>query len=261
MSDGMINLLDYDRPSLEAHLAAQGEKSFRATQIIRWLHREGVTDFDAMTNLSKVMRETLKTSARITLPDIITEQVSEDGTHKWLLRVDERNSVETVFIPEKDRGTLCVSSQIGCALDCSFCSTAKQGFNRNLGVAEIISQLWLANQRLPRTEHGRYAVSNVVFMGMGEPLLNYDNVVSSINLMLDNNAYNLARRRVTVSTSGLVPQMDQLANDTRAALAVSLHAPSDDLRDELVPINRSYPLKELMAACHRSGTRGRLHHV
>ncbi len=251
MSDGIINLLDYDRPSLEAHLVAQGEKSFRAVQIIRWLHREGVTDFDAMTNLSKAMRETLKACARIDVPEILTEQVSEDGTHKWLLGVDKRNSIETVFIPEKDRGTLCVSSQVGCALDCSFCSTAKQGFNRNLGVAEIISQLWLANQRLPRTQHDRYAVSNVVFMGMGEPLLNYDNVVSAINLMLDNNAYNLARRRVTVSTSGLVPQMDQLAADTRAALAVSLHAPSDGLRDELVPINRRYPLKELMAACRR----------
>ena len=251
MSAGIINLLDYDRPSLEAHLSAQGEKSFRASQIIRWLHREGVTDFDAMTNLSKVMRESLKTSARITVPEILSEQESADGTHKWLLRVDERNSVETVFIPEKDRGTLCVSSQVGCALDCSFCSTGRQGFNRNLGVAEIIGQLWLANQRLPRTSHDRHAVSNVVFMGMGEPLLNYDNVISAINLMLDNNAYNLARRRVTVSTSGLVPQMDALAADSRAALAVSLHAPNDELRDELVPINRSYPLAELMAACKR----------
>jgi len=251
MPDGMINLLDYDRPSLEAHLLAQGEKSFRAAQIVRWLHRDGVTDFDAMTNLSKAMRESLKAGARVAAPEILSEQVSGDGTHKWLLQVDTRNSVETVFIPEKERGTLCISSQVGCALDCSFCSTGRQGFNRNLGVAEIIGQLWLANRRLPRTGHDRPAVSNVVFMGMGEPLLNYDNVVHAINLMLDTNAYNLARRRVTVSTSGLVPQMDRLAAESRAALAVSLHAPIDELRDELVPINRSYPLEELMAACRR----------
>lgn len=251
LSNKYVNLLDYDRQSLAAHLSAQGEKPFRATQIIRWLHHDGVSDFDAMTNLSKSLRESLKSSACIAPPEIVTEQVSSDGTHKWLLRMDAGNSIETVFIPEKDRGTLCVSSQVGCALDCSFCSTGRQGFNRNLGVAEIIGQLWLANQRLPRGDHDRYAVSNVVFMGMGEPLLNYDNVVQAINLMLDDHAYNLARRRVTVSTSGLVPQMDSLAADTRAALAVSLHAPADALRNELVPINRSYPLKELMAACRR----------
>ncbi|MCS3902130.1 23S rRNA (adenine2503-C2)-methyltransferase [Methylohalomonas lacus] len=251
MSETPINLLDYDRQALAAYFSAQGEKPFRATQVIRWLHHEGISDFDAMTNLSKALRENLKHSARVTVPEIVTEQASADGTYKWLLRVDERNSVETVFIPEKDRGTLCVSSQVGCALNCSFCSTARQGFNRNLGVAEIIGQLWLANQRLPRTDHDRYAVSNVVFMGMGEPLLNYNNVVRAIELMLDDNAYGLARRRVTVSTSGLVPQMDALAHDTRAALAVSLHAPNDGLRDELVPINKTYPLAELTAACRR----------
>ncbi len=251
MLDTMINLLNHDRRSLEAYFSEQGEKPYRATQIIRWLHHEGISDFDAMTNLSKAMRESLKKTARVGLPEIVTEQGSADGTHKWLLRVDEYNSVETVFIPEKDRGTLCVSSQVGCALNCSFCSTARQGFNRNLSAGEIIGQLWLANQRLPRTQHDRYAVSNVVFMGMGEPLLNYDNVVTAINLMLDDNAYGLARRRVTVSTSGLVPQMDALAHDTRAALAVSLHAPDDQLRDELVPINKTYPLKELIAACRR----------
>lgn len=251
MVDTMINLLNYDRRSLETYFSEHGEKPFRATQVIRWLHHEGISDFDAMTNLSKAMRESLKNTARVELPEIVTEQASADGTHKWLLRVDERNSVETVFIPEKDRGTLCVSSQVGCALNCSFCSTARQGFNRNLSVGEIIGQLWLANQRLPRTQHDRYAVSNVVFMGMGEPLLNYDNVIKAINLMLDDNAYGLARRRVTVSTSGLVPQIDVLAHDTRAALAVSLHAPTDQLRDELVPINKTYPLQELMAACRR----------
>lgn len=251
MLDTMINLLNHDRRSLEAYFSEQGEKPYRATQIIRWLHHEGISDFDAMTNLSKAMRESLKKTARVELPEIVTEQSSADGTHKWLLRVDEYNSVETVFIPEKDRGTLCVSSQVGCALNCSFCSTARQGFNRNLSVGEIIGQLWLANQRLPRTQHDRYAVSNIVFMGMGEPLLNYDNVVTAINLMLDDNAYGLARRRVTVSTSGLVPQMDALAHDSRAALAVSLHAPGDQLRDELVPINKTYPLKELIAACRR----------
>lgn len=247
----MINLLDFDRRSLEQYFSERGEKSFRAAQVIRWLHREGISDFDAMTNLSKTLRESLKQTAQVIIPEIVTEQASTDGTHKWLLRIDKHNSIETVFIPEKDRGTLCISSQVGCALNCSFCSTARQGFNRNLDVAEIVGQLWLANQRLPRTTHDRYAVSNVVFMGMGEPLLNYDNVTTAINLMLDDNAYGLARRRVTVSTSGLVPQMDALGRDTRAALAVSLHAPEDALRDELVPINKTYPLKELLSACRR----------
>ncbi|MDN5874480.1 MAG: 23S rRNA (adenine(2503)-C(2))-methyltransferase RlmN, partial [Sinobacteraceae bacterium] len=167
MAETMINLLDFDRRTLEDYFSAQGEKSFRAAQVIRWLHHEGISDFDAMTNLSKTLRESLKQTAKVIIPEIVTEQASSDGTHKWLLRVDERNSIETVFIPEKDRGTLCVSSQVGCALNCSFCSTAQQGFNRNLGVAEIVGQLWLANQRLPRTAHDRYAVSNVVFMGMG----------------------------------------------------------------------------------------------
>lgn len=247
----MINLLDYDRRTLEAHFTNQGEKPFRAVQLIRWLHREGVNDFDAMTNLSKALRESLKQSACVQPPAIIHDQISADGTRKWLLRVDGHNSIEMVFIPEADRGTLCVSSQVGCALDCSFCSTGKQGFNRNLGVGEIIGQLWLANQCLTPAADGRRAVTNVVFMGMGEPLLNYDNVIQAINLMLDDNGYNLARRRVTVSTSGLVPQMDQLATDSGASLAISLHAPNDTLRDELVPINRSYPLKELLAACRR----------
>lgn len=247
----MINLLDYDRRALEAHFTARGEKSFRAIQLIRWLHREGVSDFDAMTNLSKALRESLRQSACVRPPEIIREQISADGTIKWLLRVDGQNSVEMVYIPEADRGTLCVSSQVGCALDCSFCSTGKQGFNRNLGVGEIIGQLWLANRRLAPTVDDRRAITNVVFMGMGEPLLNYDNVLSAIELMLDDNGYNLARRRVTVSTSGLVPQMDRLAAESGASLAVSLHAPNDALRDELVPVNRSYPLRELLAACRR----------
>lgn len=246
-----INLLDYDRQALAAYFAEQGEKPFRATQLIRWLHHEGVADFDAMTNISKPLRETLKANTCAQAPEIVTEQSSVDGTHKWLLRVDGQNSIETVFIPENDRGTLCVSSQVGCALNCSFCSTAKQGFNRNLSVAEIIGQLWLANQRLPRQQNGRWPITNVVFMGMGEPLMNYDNVISAINIMLDDHGYNLARKRVTVSTSGLVPYMDKLAQDSRAALAVSLHAANDTLRNELVPINQTHPLKELMAACQR----------
>lgn len=245
----MINLLDYDRRSLETHFTRCGEKAFRAVQVIRWLHRDAVTDFDRMTNLSKVLRQSLKESACVSAPEILTERISADGTHKWLLRVDGSNSIEMVFIPEDDRGTLCVSSQVGCALDCSFCSTGKQGFSRNLEVSEIIGQLWLANQRLPPGRDDRTAVTNVVFMGMGEPLLNYDNVSKAIDLMLDNNAYNLARKRVTVSTSGLAPQMNRLATESRASLAVSLHAPDDALRDELVPINRTYPLAELMAAC------------
>lgn len=247
----MINLLDYDRHALELHFTACGEMPYRAVQVIRWLHRDAVVDFDQMTNLSKPLRASLKETACVMAPEILSEQISVDGTHKWLLSVDSRNSIETVFIPEDDRGTLCVSSQVGCALDCSFCSTGKQGFSRNLKISEIIGQLWLANQRLPRTRDNRSAVTNVVFMGMGEPLLNYNNVVRAIDLMLDDNAYSLARRRVTVSTSGLIPQMDQLATASRASLAVSLHASSDALRDELVPINRSYPLAELMAACRR----------
>lgn len=246
-----VNLLDYDRRALEAYFAALGEKSFRAAQVLRWIHHSGCTDFGGMSNLSKALRERLKADCCISAPRILSEQVAADGTHKWLLQVDDNNSIETVFIPERDRGTLCVSSQAGCPLDCSFCATGKQGFSRNLGVAEIIGQLWLANQRLGRDADGRSRVTNVVMMGMGEPLLNYDNVVAALGLMLDDHAYGLSRKRVTVSTAGVVPAMDRLSRETKVCLAVSLHAPSNELRDELVPLNRRYPLEKLLPSCRR----------
>jgi 23S rRNA (adenine2503-C2)-methyltransferase len=248
-----INLLELDRAGLEAFFATLGEKPFRAVQVLKWLHQFGVGDFGAMTNLSKALRERLVDSATVELPEIVTEQISRDGTRKWVLRVRGGNCIETVFIPETDRGTLCVSSQVGCPLDCSFCATAKQGFNRNLSTAEIIGQLFIASRSLnqfPRPT-ARRTITNVVFMGMGEPLLNFDNVVRAIDLMLEDNAYGLSRRRVTLSTAGLVPAMDRLKSVSPVSLAVSLHAPNDVLRNELVPINRSYPLDELLAACRR----------
>lgn len=226
-----------------------GEKPFRATQVIKWLHQMYVDDVEQMTNLSKKMRAFLSEHAEIRVPEIIEEQKSADGTRKWLLRLESGNAIETVFIPEDNRGTLCISSQVGCALDCTFCSTARQGFNRNLSVAEIIGQLWIAKRALKEEPKGDRVVTNVVMMGMGEPLLNFDQVVPSLELMLDDNAYGLSRRRVTVSTSGVLPAMDRLADKLDVALAVSLHAPNDDVRDQLVPLNRKYPLNELMAAC------------
>jgi 23S rRNA (adenine2503-C2)-methyltransferase len=204
-----------------------------------------------MTDIKATLREQLSRSACITAPDILREELSGDGTRKWLLNVGSGNAVEAVYIPEATRGTLCISSQAGCALDCSFCSTGKQGFNRNLSVAEIIGQLWWANHQLGKNSEGNWAISNVVMMGMGEPLLNFDNTVSALRLMLDDQAYGLSRRRVTVSTSGIVPAMDRLRDECPVALAVSLHAPNDALRDQLVPINQKYPLKELLAACRR----------
>ncbi|WP_341675464.1 23S rRNA (adenine(2503)-C(2))-methyltransferase RlmN [Niveibacterium sp. SC-1] len=247
----MQNLLDFDATSLTDWFAAQGEKPFRARQVLRWIHRFGVTDFEAMTDVAKSLRAKLATSACVQPPVPVRDNTSTDGTRKWLLDVGNNNAVETVFIPEATRGTLCISSQAGCALDCAFCSTGKQGFNRNLSAAEIIGQLWLANRMLGASPDGDRIVSNVVMMGMGEPLANFENVVSALNLMLDDNAYGLSRRRVTVSTSGIVPAMDRLRDACPVALAVSLHAPNDALRDELVPINKKYPLKELMAACQR----------
>jgi 23S rRNA (adenine2503-C2)-methyltransferase len=244
-----VNLLDYDRQGLEAFFTAMGEKAFRASQVLKWIYQGGVDDFDGMTNLSKSLRETLKQQAEIRTPEIVTQQLSDDGTIKWLLRVDSGNCIETVFIPEADRGTLCISSQVGCALDCSFCSTAQQGFNRNLATGEIIGQLWVANkamQCLPRNER---VISNVVLMGMGEPLLNFDNVIRAINLMMDDNAYGLSKRRVTLSTSGVIPALQRLKQVSDVSLAVSLHAPTDDLRDQLVPLNKKYPIKQLLAAC------------
>ncbi|MDP2026091.1 23S rRNA (adenine(2503)-C(2))-methyltransferase RlmN [Sulfuriferula sp.] len=245
------NLLDYDLPGLTNYFAELGEKPFRAKQVMRWMHHFGAADFDAMSDLAKSLREKLKQEAIITPPSMMTEQASADGTRKWLLDAGNQNGVETVYIPDGTRGTLCVSSQVGCALECTFCSTGRQGFNRNLSVAEIIGQLWYANHALGRDPKGERVISNVVMMGMGEPLANYANVVTALNIMLDDNAYGLSRRRVTVSTSGIVPAMDRLREDCPVALAVSLHAPNDTLRNEIVPINQKYPLAELMAACQR----------
>lgn len=245
-----VNLLDFDRQGLEKYFKSIGEASFRATQVLQWIHQYGVVDINEMTNLSKSLRLKLSELCEIKLPEIAHQQDSTDGTHKWVIRLADGNCIETVFIPENDRGTLCVSSQVGCALNCSFCSTAQQGFNRNLSVAEIIGQVWLAVRQLaPDGKRHDHTVSNVVMMGMGEPLLNFDNVVSAMNIMMDDFAYGLSKRRVTLSTSGVVPAMKQLSEVSDVALAVSLHAPNDELRDVLVPINKKYPLKELLATC------------
>ena len=245
-SSDKLNLLGLDRKAMEAFCVERGEKPFRSVQMLQWIHQRGVGDFELMTNLSKAFRAQLMEGCEIRPPDIVHEQISADGTCKWVLQTDEQNRIETVFIPEENRGTLCVSSQVGCALECSFCSTARQGFNRNLSTAEIIGQLWVAQREL-----GIGAVTNVVLMGMGEPLLNFNNVVAAIDLMLDDHAYGLSKRRVTLSTSGIVPALDKLAEVSEVSLAVSLHAPTDELRDELVPINRKYPIRELMDACKR----------
>ena len=257
-----VNLLDFDAAGLAAFFAEQGEKPFRARQVLRWVHRFGQDDFLAMTDLARSLREKLMATALIVPPAIVSDRLADDGTRKFLFDVGGGNAIEAVFIPEDERGTLCISTQAGCALDCSFCSTGKQGFNRNLSVAEIIGQLWqarrvlaadrceLASSQAPGDDPGRI-ISNVVLMGMGEPLANFENSVKALRLMLDDNAYGLSRRRVTVSTAGLVPVIDRLRDACPVALAVSLHAPNDALRDELVPINRKYPLHELMAACNR----------
>jgi 23S rRNA (adenine2503-C2)-methyltransferase len=239
------NLLDFDKKGLEAYFSKIGEKPFRAKQLLKWLYQAGVTDFDEMTDLSKSLRTYLKEHCMINLPEIVFEKVATDGTVKWVLQMACGNRVETVFIPEEKRGTLCVSSQVGCALACSFCSTAQQGFNRNLTTAEIIGQLWVATHRLGDESR----ITNVVMMGMGEPLLNFDNTVKAVNLMLDDCAYGLSKRRVTVSTSGVVPAMYRLSEACDVSVAVSLHAPNDVLRNELVPINQKYPLAQLMEAC------------
>lgn len=245
------NLLDFDSDGLADFFTEIGEKPFRVRQVMRWIHQYGAADFESMSDLSKGLRAKLSATAVIAPPLVAADSTAADGTRKWLLSVGAANGIETVFIPETSRGTLCVSSQVGCALECAFCSTGRQGFNRNLSVAEIIGQLWWANRALGATPKGERIVSNVVMMGMGEPLANFDNVVSAMRLMLDDYGYGLSRRRVTLSTSGLVPAMDRLREVLPVALAVSLHAPNDALRDELVPINKKYPLKELMAACKR----------
>ena len=246
-----VNLLELERTGFAQFCAALGEKPFRARQLMRWIHQRGAADFEAMTDISKASREQMKAIAAIRAPAVVRDTTAGDGTRKWLLDVGVGNAIETVFIPERNRGTLCISSQAGCALECSFCSTGRQGFNRNLTVAEIIGQLWLANRQLGRGVTSPRPITNVVMMGMGEPLANFDNVVTALQLMLDDDAYGLSRRRVTLSTSGLVPAIDRLRDACPVALAVSLHAPSDALRDQLVPINRKYPLRDLLAACMR----------
>ena len=247
----MLNLLGLTPAELEAFCVDLGEKPFRAKQLMRWIHHAGADSFDAMTDISKRLRERLAASAGIAGPQVRRDNTAADGTRKWLLDVGTGNAIETVFIPEPRRGTLCISSQAGCALECSFCSTGRQGFNRNLSVAEIIGQLWLANRALGRGVTVDRPITNVVMMGMGEPLANFDNVVAAMRLMLDDAAYGLSRRRVTLSTSGLVPAIDRLRDTLPVSLAVSLHAPNDAIRDELVPINRKYPIRELLAACLR----------
>ena len=248
----MINLLDFDRDGLTRWCVEQGEKPFRATQLFRWIHQRGVADFGQMSDLAKSLRQKLVGFAHVAPLPAISEQVSRDGTVKWLFDVGAGNAVETVFIPEDDRGTLCVSSQAGCAVGCRFCSTGHQGFSRNLSTGEILAQLWHAEHQLRRRlnlPEGERAITNVVMMGMGEPLQNYGALVPALRAMLDDHGYGLSRRRVTVSTSGVVPMMERLMADCPVALAVSLHAPDDTLRDDLVPINRKYPLQELLTAC------------
>ena len=241
------NLLGLDATGLAAFFQTLGEKPFRARQVLQWVHQRRESDFARMSDLAKDLRAKLVQRATVAAPQIVGDHVAADGTRKWLLKVDGANAVDAVFIPETSRGTLCVSSQAGCTLDCAFCSTGKQGFNRNLSTAEIVGQLWLANRLLG----GERPVTNVVLMGMGEPMLNLDHVIPALRLMLDDNAYGLSRRRVTVSTSGVVPGMDRLRDACPVALAVSLHAPNDALRDQLVPVNRKYPIRDLLQACRR----------
>jgi 23S rRNA (adenine2503-C2)-methyltransferase len=261
-----LNLLGLDRKRFEALCAEMGEKPFRARQIMRWMHQAGVSDFGAMTDVSRLFRERIAASATIAAPEVLRDTTAPDGTRKWLFDVGTGNAIESVYIPEGDvddgtpaeeaagrryRGTLCVSSQAGCALECSFCSTGRQGFNRNLTAAEIVGQLWHASRSLAATLGIERPITNVVMMGMGEPLANFDNVVAAMQLMLDDHAYGISRRRLTLSTSGLVPAIDRLREACPVALAVSLHAPNDALRDQLVPINRKYPIRELLDACLR----------
>jgi 23S rRNA (adenine2503-C2)-methyltransferase len=249
-----VNLLDFDLAGLTAYCEQLGEKRFRATQLFRWIHQRGVSDFEQMSDLAKSFREKLRGFAELRVPAVLSEQASADGTIKWLFDVGNGDAVETVFIPEDDRGTLCISSQAGCAVGCRFCSTGHQGFSRNLSTAEIVAQLWFAEHHLRlrlRLPEGTRAITNVVMMGMGEPLQNYAALLPALRVMLDDHGYGLSRRRVTVSTSGVVPMIDRLRDDCPVALAVSLHAPNDSLRDDLVPLNRKYPLAELLAACDR----------
>lgn len=243
------NLFDLNQAALRQYFADMEERPFRAEQVMKWLYHQGVADFDGMTNLSKKLRERLAGEARFETPVIVSEQVSADGVRKWLMQVDDANRIETVYIPEPNRGTLCVSSQAGCALNCAFCATGKQGYGRNLSAAEIIGQVWQANKRLGCFEGEARPISNVVLMGMGEPLLNVDNVLRAVELMTDTLGFGLANKRVTLSTAGVVPGIVQLTQRNKISLAVSLHAATDALRDKLVPINRTYPLRALLPAC------------
>ncbi|HHB92243.1 MAG TPA: 23S rRNA (adenine(2503)-C(2))-methyltransferase RlmN [Thioploca sp.] len=258
----MINLLNLDREELITFFAELGEKSFRATQIMKWVYQKNVLEFADMTNLSKDLRQRLQTIACLKLPEIQTMQIAQDGTRKWLVQLDSGNSIEMVFIPEEGRNTLCISSQVGCALDCTFCATGKQGFNRNLTTSEIIGQLWLAEQIIIAdgyvTENFKHAISNVVIMGMGEPLTNFDNVVKAMRIMLDDFAYGLSRRRITLSTVGIIPALIKLKDQCPVSLAISLHAPNNDLRNQLIPINKKYPLADLIKTC-RDYTQGNRH--
>jgi 23S rRNA (adenine2503-C2)-methyltransferase len=250
------NLLDLDRPGLESFFAdTLGEKRFRAHQVMKWMYHRHVTDFNEMTDLGKVLRGKLEQHAQVLPPTTMFEKPSTDGTHKWLLGMDGGNAIEAVFIPDKGRGTLCVSSQVGCGLNCTFCSTGTQGFNRNLSTAEIIGQVWVAAKHLGNVPHHQRKLTNVVMMGMGEPLLNFDNVVRAMSLMRDDNGFGLANKRVTLSTAGLVPMIDKLSEVSDVSLAVSLHAPFDELRTQLVPLNKKYPIAELMDACVRYALR------
>ncbi len=246
-----VNLLDYSESDLESFFAELGEKTFRAKQLLQWIYQFGVSDFSLMSNISKTLKIKLAEIAEISIPKIASEQKSNDGTIKWLLEVGNGNCIETVYIPEKNRGTLCISSQVGCALDCTFCSTAQQGFNRNLTVAEIIGQVWLANHAMSCVPRDDRKITNVVLMGMGEPLLNYQNVIKAMDIMMDDNAYGLSKRRITLSTSGVVPALDRLKEQSGVSLAVSLHAPNDALRDKIVPINKKYPINILLESCKR----------
>ena len=249
--DPGANLFDMNRTAMRDYFTGMEEQPFRASQVMKWVYHQGVTDFADMTNLSKALRDRLAGNTCSNLPRILFDKVSTDGTRKWLLQVDGDNAIETVFIPETARGTLCISSQVGCALNCAFCATGKQGYNRNLSVAEIVGQVWLANRELGHFTSRRRIITNIVLMGMGEPLLNFDNVLSAVELITDDLGFGLANKRVTLSTAGIVPGIIKLSRCSRISLAVSLHAANDALRDELVPINRSYPIRELLAACRR----------
>ena len=247
-----VNLMGLDRAAMEAYFASIGEKSFRASQVMKWIHQVGTSDFTEMTNLSKTLRASLAENAEITVPEIISDDLSEDGTRKWLLKVPGKSAIEMVFIPEDTRGTLCVSSQVGCTLNCSFCATGKQGYNRDLTTAEIIGQVWIAKHLLAEQyKTDKRIVSNVVMMGMGEPLMNFDNVVSAMHIMQDDFCFGLSKRRITLSTAGVVPKIDELKEACPVSLAVSLHAPNDELRDVLVPLNRKYNIEKLLDACNR----------